>query len=361
MRVTTRFATAVTCLFPPLDRRLKIPRRGASARLTRKVCEANRAGSFEKAAQLLQTLASVTMSAKQVQLISERVGELLAQERRQATEQFLERRTARPKTKGPRLLVISMDGGRVQTRQPNPDEKWKEDKVGVVFESVPCPERPGEEYHGPAPLNRSITATMAKWDTLGDQLSALADRRGYATATEKLCLSDGAGSIATVRQRCFPDAAFILDHTHAVEHLHQTAQAAFGAGDKAQAWVERQKERLWNGHLNPLISEIVRLSRRAGAPPKGAPETDRKRILATNVHYFKTNRDGMDYPTFRKKGWPIGSGIVESVIKQLGQRVKGTEKHWNLSGAEATLQVMAHLLSEDGAWDDFWKRCPLAA
>ena len=356
-------ATGAGCLFPPLDQRLHIPRRGASARFQRKVCEANLAGSFEKAAPLMGSLASVTMSAKEVQLITERVGRVLGEERHRATDAFLHSRKAvRPAgKKGPALLVVTLDGGRVQTRQDPPDEKWKEDKIGVVYEAVPCPERAGEEYQGPPPLRRSITGTMANWDALGDHLSALGDRLGYARAARKICLSDGAGSIASQRERCFPDATYILDHPHAVEHLHQSAQAAFGAGEKAEAWFERQKERLWKGQLAPLIEEIARLSRRAGPPPKNAPETDRRRILSANAHYFKTNRDGMDYPTFRKNGWPIGSGIVESVIKQLGKRLKGTEKHWALSGAEATLQVMAHLLSEDGSWNGFWKRCPMAA
>jgi hypothetical protein len=327
------------------------------------VCEANLAGSFEKAARLMGSLASVTISPKEVQFITERVGRVLEGERRQATDHYLHSRKARPpaQKKGTALLVVTLDGGRVQTRQDNPDEKWKEDKVGVVYEAVPRPERAGEEYEGPPPGDRSITGTMANWDALGDHLSALADRRGYAGAVRKICISDGAGGIASQRERCFPDATYILDHPHAVEHLHQTAQAAFGAGNKAKAWFERQKERLWKGQLTPLIEEIARLSRRAGPPAKNAPENDRKRILATNAHYFKTNRDGMDYPTFRKNGWPIGSGIVESVIKQLGKRLKGTEKHWAVGGAEATLQVMAHLLSEDGSWNNFWRRCPLAA
>lgn len=69
----------------------------------------------------------------------------------------------------------------------------------------------------------------------------------------------------------------------------------------------------------------------------------------------------MDYPTFRQRGWPIGSGVVESAIKQIGKRPKGTEKHWTLPGAEATLQVITALLSHDGRWDAFWKHCPLAA
>ena len=357
-------ATGAGCLFPPLDRRLRIPRRGGSARFQRKVCEANLAGSFPKASRLLGMLSGLTVSAKQVQLITERIGGILEQERREKTEAFLRPRKAGAppdKEKAPALLVVSLDGGRVQTRQDNPEEKWKEDKIGVVYEAAPTPERAGETYHGPSAQRRSVTATMASWETLGDHLSALAHTRGYKRAPQKLCVADGAGAIASVRERCFPDAVFILDWGHADGHLHQTGQAAFGPGAKAAAWVERQEERLWKGQLTGLIAEIAHLSRRAGKPPPRAPETDRRRILANNLHYFKTNRAGMDYPRFRKNGWPIGSGIIESTVKQVGKRLKGTEKHWALNGAEAALQVTTHLLAEDGSWQQFWKRCPLAA
>jgi len=60
------------------------------------------------------------------------------------------------------------------------------------------------------------------------------------------------------------------------------------------------------------------------------------------------NRDKMRYPEHRRLGLPISSAGVESVIKQLNRRVKGTEKFWAEGGAEAVLQVRAAYLSEDG-------------
>ncbi len=311
----------------------------------------------------MDSLAGVTISAKQVQLITERIGNLLHRERAEATEDYL--RGGKPPAlaakDAPALLVVSLDGGRVQTRQEDPKEKWKEDKIGLVYEAVPSPEQPGVDYAGPTPLRRSLTATMDSWKVLVDHVSALADRRGYARASRKLCVSDGAGSIASERERCFPDAVFILDWRHACDHLQANAHAAFGPGPKASAWIDLQEDRLWNGQLTALIRDIARLSRQAGPAPKGAAETDPRRILANNLHYFTTNRHGMDYPTFRKNGWPIGSGPIESAVKQVGKRLKGTEKHWSLPGAEATLQVTTHLIAEDGSWNLFWKRCPLAA
>jgi hypothetical protein len=355
-----RSVIGATPLFPPLDRRLKIPLRGGSARLLRKVCEANDAGSFEKAARLLRNLAGLSISAKRVQLMTERVGKALREEAQSRTERFLARQA--PNGSGPRaaLLVVSVDGGRVQTRQEDPKEKWKEDKVGVVYDALPCPERPGVEYEGPPPRTRSVRATMESWETLGDRLSALADARGYSRARQRVCIGDGATAIRSLKDRCFPDAVFILDWAHAVEHLHQVAQVGFGPGPKAESWHEHQKDRLWQGRLSKILSEIGRFCRRAGPPPKRAAENDPRRILANNLHYFQTNRAAMNYPAFRQNGWPIGSGIIESTIKQIGKRVKGTEKHWNLAGAEETLHVIAHLIADDGAWNDFWNRCPLA-
>jgi hypothetical protein len=324
------------------------------------VCEANDAGSFEKAARLLRNPARLPISAKRVQWITERVGKALRDEAQSHTERFLARLSPRGSGTRAALMVVSLDGGRVQTRQENPQEKWKEDKVGVVYDAWPCPERSGLEYEGPPPRTRSVCATMESWETLGNRLSALADARGYGRARQRVCIGDGATAIRSLKDRCFSDAVFILDWAHAVGHLHQAAQAAFGAGPKAESWHERQKDRLWHGRLAKILSEIGGLCRRAGPPPEHASENDPRRILANNLHCFQTNRAAMNYPAFRQNGWPIGSGIIESTIKQLGKRLKGTEKHWNLDGADKTLHVIALLIADDGAWDDFWNRCPLA-
>ena len=323
------------------------------------MCEANRAGSFETAAQLANSLAGLRITAKQVQLLTERVGAVQARQRDAATEVFLEHRRSPAPCEVPiPLLVITADGGRVQTIQDDPEEKWKEDKVGVVYDAVPTPEQPGVEYHGPKPGIRSIVATMDPWETLGGHLSTLANRRGYSHAQNKVFISDGATGIRSVRDSSFPDAAFVLDWAHAAEHVHQTAQAAFGNSPQAESWAEQQKTRLWNGQLDLLLRDLAKLAKKLGPPPPKAAKNDPRRILANQFDYFSTNRDGLDYPTFRKRGWPIGSGIVESTIKQIAKRVKGTEKHWTIKGAEYTLQVVAHLLSEDQSWQLFWANNP---
>jgi hypothetical protein len=70
----------------------------------------------------------------------------------------------------------------------------------------------------------------------------------------------------------------------------------------------------------------------------------------------ENNRARMDYPRYRRLGLPIVSASVESVLKQVNRRVKGSEKFWLRGGAEAVLQVRAAYLSEDGRAERYWAR-----
>ena len=64
----------------------------------------------------------------------------------------------------------------------------------------------------------------------------------------------------------------------------------------------------------------------------------------------------MDYPNYRRLGLPISSAPVESTIKRMNRRIKGSEKFWLTEGAEAMAQVRAAYLSEDDRVDRYWGR-----
>lgn len=56
----------------------------------------------------------------------------------------------------------------------------------------------------------------------------------------------------------------------------------------------------------------------------------------------------MDYPNDRRAGLPVTSAPMESLIKQVNARVKGTEIFWDEpAGAEAILQIRAAALCDD--------------
>ena len=77
-----------------------------------------------------------------------------------------------------------------------------------------------------------------------------------------------------------------------------------------------------------------------------------------NEGYFQTHRYHMDSPTFRRKGWSIGSGVTESAVKQFNNRVKGSEQFWSVPGVESILSLRALWLSPDERWEQYWNTRP---
>ena len=353
----------------PLDEALGIPSFGPSVEVMRKISHAAAtARSFGMASDILKEHSGIELSAKQVRVSSEAEGARVAAARALEVESFRKGGQIAGPGAVADLIVVTADGGRVQTRQgDNKDEEggvWKEDKVGAIYDASPRKDaaaRDTEEYDGAKALMKTYAATMQSWDEFGYILCVEARKRGYVEAKEKLFISDGAQSLRTFRQDHFPEATFILDWYHAAEHVSACSKAAFGEATQDQvSWYKRVKKKLWLGNLDGVIASIEKESARAGKPKPKEHEASPRVILHRNIGYFSDNRDGMDYPRFRAEGWPIGSGVAEGAVKQFGMRLKGSEKFWNGfgfgPGAEEMLALCALHRSEDGRWQEYWRR-----
>ena len=66
-------------------------------------------------------------------------------------------------------------------------------------------------------------------------------------------------------------------------------------------------------------------------------------------------------PEYRKAGLPVTSSLMESTVKQMNRRVKGSEKFWSEEGAEGILQLRADDLSDDKPLERFWEKRQAAA
>ena len=55
------------------------------------------------------------------------------------------------------------------------------------------------------------------------------------------------------------------------------------------------------------------------------------------------------------------SSLMESTVKQMNRRVKGSEKFWSEEGAEGILQLRADDLSDDKPLERFWEKRQAAA
>jgi hypothetical protein len=315
--------------------------------------------SFDDASELLGAHGEIRSSGKHVRAIAEAEGRRLVEQRAGQVAVFREGKADIASKEAPELLVVAADGGRVQTRQETKEEKWKEDKIGVVYDAVVCGEESDTQYEGAKAQTKSYVATMESWEEMGWMLRIEAEHRGYCRAKEKLFLADGAKNIREVKDLHFPEATFILDWAHAVEHLSNCAKAAFGEGSsRAQDWYEKHKQMLWDGEVDLIILELRRLSVARGKPTEDDTEFSARKILQRDANsYFPNNKDAMNYPAFRAKGWPIGSGVVESAVKQFAIRLKGSEKFWNVSqtGAEEMLALCVLYHCQDGRWDRYWR------
>src|SRR5438045_1051890 len=82
--------------------------------------------------------------------------------------------------------------------------------------------------------------------------------------------------------------------------------------------------------------------------------TDPREVLRRTIGYLRNNQEHMNYAEYRKQGLPVTSSLVESLIKEINYRVKGTEKFWDHpEGAEAILQLRAAVPSDDNRLPTF--------
>ena len=344
----------------PLDYALGIPPHGPSVSRRELICDAATcARSFEKARVTLSRHSKLGMTSEGVREHAEREGRKLVKARAARVEACFQNRGRTPgaSARAVPLLVVTCDGGSVQTRDPL--ERWKESKVGCVYDAEPFPEphaRTAENYRGAKARTKTYVATMEPWASLGRMLFVEACIRGYLVARHKLFISDAANGIMALHGEHFPDAVLIIDWYHAAEHLWRSAKAIFPTSPAQHTeWLETHKTHLWNGQVRRVIEAVRTESQRLGPPPPKTPDTDPRVVLSRDVRYFTDYQEAMDYPTYRANGWPIGSGVAEASVKQFGLRVKGSEQFWNVWGAEEMLALCALRSSEDHRWAMYWK------
>lgn len=256
------------------------------------------------------------------------------------------------------LLVIGMDGGRYQGREKDPDtgSRWGEEKVLTVSSYLPGDgKEPEEGGRRPQKLVTTHMATAQSVKQFGPLARVEAERRGLRQAEEVIALGDGGNWIDPLLMLYFHVLARIIDWFHAVEHLWDCAKAVHGAGTpQAAQWAERLEALLWDGQVQRVIAELSAEAQKLGPPLAGDTAANPRKVLANNVAYFTEHEKHMNYPEYRRCGWPIGSGETEAAVKQFNKRIKGTEQFWSTEGIETILALRALWLSQDDRWDSYW-------
>jgi len=345
-------------------------------------------GSFADAANLLGRLTESSPSPTTVRELTRKIGGELVARRDDAARRYAERPlTAEPRRADPPvdLACVAVDGGRLQTRAPGRgrgvhDPQWRESKNAGFFrmtsppagddphpelpscfadrrrlrsllaglDSLPDspPTEPPDLSWRPQVLFRTCLASQRRSDEFGPLMAAEAERRGFHAARRKAFLADGLPYNWTLHRRHFGDFVPILDFIHVLERLHRTSAslhpAASDAWETAQKWIAL----CWQGDAAEVVGLLEAEQSALGPAPADAGDQDPRRVLPETLNYLRANAGRMDYPRYRAAGLPLTSCLIESQIKQMNHRVKGSEKFWNDS-ADAILEIRASLLGDD--------------
>jgi hypothetical protein len=375
--------------------------------------------SFDQGSRALRHLADLDIPTKQVERLTQRIGGERCAERNAAVRAYrqrplVERKGLPADVTAADLAVVMMDGGRLQILDRSPaaadspttrgsGDHWREDKVGLlatmkspaatvdpcptipehfvdplrilkltreikgsagaaedeVTPAAPAPGPPAREpesaHTAPTLQQRSVVATRADVYQFGEMLAQAAWARGFYGARRRAFVADGSSANWGVWERHFSNFVPIVDFIHALTYVFQAALAgrSFAVGWAAYTeWIGQ----LWAGQIEPIVAALAHRQAALGPPGADEPDTSPRQRVADALSYLQNQKDRMRYAAYRTQGLPITSSHVESTIKRINQRVKGTEKFWSEAGAEAILQLRADTLSETEPLVDFWQR-----
>lgn len=213
----------------------------------------------------------------------------------------------------------------------------------------------GAAYQPPVVLARQVAASRARWPEFAPLLAAAAWALGLQGAQRKAFVGDGAANNWKLQRRFFGSFVPILDFIHALSYVFAAAMAGrpFAAGWACyRQWISWT----WQGQVAQVVQALRQRQQELGLPEEGDAETSPRQVVARALAYLLNHQDKMKYDEYRRAGLPITSSLIESTVKQINQRVKGTEKFWSERGSEAVLQLRADLLSDGEPLETFWQR-----
>lgn len=369
------------------------------------------ARSFARAARDLAALAELSISAARVRRATERIGAERIAERGEELARWralpLPEQRRSPHDHIPQVACVQPDGGRAQIRERTGKSStrdaahgfWRETKVACLlrFQSDkqafdPCPTLPesfanlarmAELSRGikgysaaqtepepaleeqeeaarpgrPKLLTRNVVATRAGIQEFAAQVAARAWKSGFAAAPRKVFLADGQAANWSMWRDYFSHYTPVLDFVHAICYVFNAA-AAGRPLDEVAAVYRRWAQAVWSGRVAEVIAELEARRQELGEPQAGDAATHPRAIVAETLTYLRNQQTRMKYDQYRRDGLPITTAHIESTIKQINHRVKGSEKFWNEAGAEALLQLNADYLSDQTPLHQFWQHRP---
>ena len=157
---------------------------------------------------------------------------------------------------------------------------------------------------------------------LGEALKQVKEAGLIPEDQVRLCVvCDGASWIWKHVQSLFPHARQVLDYYHCTEYLHKVAKAQYGSSMQALEWVEATMTRLYVGKVGWVLGGLKRMQ---------ATSDEAEKAISNCWDYLADHRDRTHYRQFRRGGYPLGSGGIESSNKFICHvRLKRSGAWWS--------------------------------
>jgi hypothetical protein len=142
---------------------------------------------------------------------------------------------------------------------------------------------------------------------LGEALEQIKKAGLIPEDTVRLCVvADGAPWIWKHVKALFPHARQVLDYYHCADYVNDVAKAQYGASLQAQEWAEATMTRLYLGKVSAVLGGLRRMQ---------ATSDEAAKAISNGWDYLDEHRQRTDYRKFRRGGYPLGSGGIESSNK----------------------------------------------
>ena len=313
--------------FYPRDNSLGIPQSGdVSLELERRLLDFSMNDPFEQGALRFSLHYSQPSSSNLLRRVFDRNAQKLDDSDEEWIQHAMKAPSKEPLSK---TVVVESDGSMISTTQG-----WKEIKLGMVYnhQSDTTKKSQDEEKRS----TPRFVATMAGIIEFEDMLEQALDSHCNERPKVVLWLGDGAKGFWNIAKRVCPSAIEILDWYHAISHAADCAKVLFDDSLMQELWVDNVKCQLKkkNG-VEHILDDLE------GCLFLAESESQRKAIKDLR-RYYKNHQKRMDYHRYRKNGWPIGSGSIESAHRYVLQaRMKRSGQHWSPKNADKMAKMRA--------------------
>jgi hypothetical protein len=300
--------------------------------------------SFEEAAKIFKRHYKFEISDSTIRRMTESLGAEAEAFISKKIESFAEAYENETSTISPiEVVILGFDGCSIRTgklekiENIQPDDKkrfkrieeWKDIRLGFSRELA-------EES------KKWFVGGLKSYPELMEELFKLSLGQGMNEYTKPVAIADGGISIYEEASNQFHDLQFILDYYHFGEHLYEAAEAMSLNKDSKKNWVDCMKNLAFEGKIDELKQSLEADYEKT--------EVDRLRRLIGYVERFK---DSLNYGEYRDKGYPIGSGEVESSHRYITQkRLKIAGACWLKENINPMLAL--RILKANDWWDEFW-------